>query len=219
MPVTVPGRDDGVQFWVYAVRLDPSKVTFRVFHDSEGHSIQEWHGITGADIVVNGGFFFGDHQPQGRLVIDGEMIGTPLDPSARIGVPGLFAVIDDEVSITSLGRSGVPPRNMEFDQAVEAYPMLLMPGREAVYPPRQGERARRTVIGIDDTGSVVIVLVDGPIFSLLELSRWLAESNLNLETALNLDGGRSSGMVVDVNGIRTDIPAYVPLPIVIGIYR
>jgi len=214
----IPGRDDGAVFWVYAVRLDPDVVTFRVFHDVEAHSIEEWHAITGADVTVNGGFFFGTHQPQGRLVIDGEMIGTQLDPEQRIGVPGLFAVLDGKVSITSLGRSRYTPRGLRFDQAVEAYPMLLLPGRQPAYPPVDGDRARRTVIGIDADGNVILLLIDGPIFSLVELANWLAESNLNLDVALNLDGGRSSAMMVTAGGTRTVIPSYVPLPIVIGVY-
>lgn len=218
LPVTIPGRDDGAVFWVYALRLDPDRVDFRVFHDTKARSIEAWHAVTGADVTVNGGFFFSSYAPQGRLVIDGEMIGTALDPSARIGVPGLFGVLDGDVTITSLGRSEYTPRGMRFDQAVEAYPMLLLPGRQPAYPPRDGDRARRTVIGLDEEGHVILLLVDGPIFSLVELADWLAESNLNLQTALNLDGGRSSALAVTAGGTRTVIPAYVDLPIVIAVY-
>ena len=218
LPVPIPGRDDGAIFWVYALRLDPDRVEFRVFHDTEARSIDAWHAITGADVTVNGGFFFSNYAPQGRLVIDGEMIGTALDPSARIGVPGLFGVLDGKVTITSLGRSEYTPRGMRFDQAVEAYPMLLLPGRQPAYPPRDGDRARRTVIGLDEEGHVILLLVDGPIFSLVELADWLAESNLNLQTALNLDGGRSSALAVTAGGTQTIIPAYVDLPIVIAAY-
>lgn len=212
---------DGVTFYAYALRLDPERVAFRVLYDGEARTVEEWRSLTGANIVVNGGFFSGDNRPIGRLVIDGELIGSPLDPEARIGVPGLFTVLDGEPEIYALGRSHYSPRGLRFDQAIEAYPLLLLPGRQPTYPSHPGvpgTRARRTVIGMDGEGRVVIVLIDGPILSLTELSRWLAGSNLNLDVALNLDGGRSSGMVVDVGDEHTVIPSYVPLPIVLAVY-
>jgi hypothetical protein len=49
------------------------------------------------------------------------------------------------------------------------------------------------------------------------LSVFLANSDLNLDTALNLDGGPSSGLVVQAPG--ETIPAYGPLPVVILVYK
>ncbi len=217
LPVPVPERD--TLAYAYALRLDPNRVAFRVYYEGDQpHSIAEWQTITGAPVVVNGGFFSGDHRPVGRLVIDGELYGAPISTEERIGTPGLFAVLDDRVEIYALGRSSYSPRGMRFDQAVESYPMLLLPGRQPTYPDDVGRRARRTVIGIDDQGYVVIVLFDSSVFSLAELSRWLAASNLNLDTALNLDGGRSSGLGVALPYEQKLIEAYVPLPIVIGVF-
>jgi uncharacterized protein YigE (DUF2233 family) len=213
----IPDRDDGATFTAYAVRVDPARASFRVMWDGLARSVADWQALTGAEVVVNGGFFNGDNRPVGRLVLDGEMVGWPLDPEARIGVPGLFAVLDGQPEIYALGRSTYTPRGMRFDWAVEAYPMLLLPGRQPAYPPRQGDAARRTVIGMDGEGRVIILIVDGAIFSLADLSRWLAASNLNLDVALNLDGGRSSGMAVKAGDRSILIPAYVPLPIVIAV--
>jgi hypothetical protein len=70
---------------------------------------------------------------------------------------------------------------------------------------------------MDDQQRVIIIVSDLSTFTLHELSGWLAESDLNLDTALNLDGGRSTGIAVGLPGGRT-IPAYVSLPIVLGIY-
>jgi hypothetical protein len=97
--------------------------------------------------------------------------------------------------------------------------MLLLPGRQPTYPVDTGETARRTVIALDQQGYVVILLIDLPIFTLHGLSLWLAESDLGLDSALNLDGGRSSGLAAAIpGGESTLLPAYVPLPIVIGVY-
>lgn len=220
VPIPLP-EVDGAAFNAYVVRIDPARTTFRVFWDGQARTIGDWRGFTGADIVVNGGFFTSDYRPMGRLVMEGELVGTPFDPEERLGVPGLFAVLDGEPAIYSFGRSTFTPRGLRFDEAIEGYPMLLLPGRQPVYPfvpANPDRRARRTVIGLDGDGRVLIILIDGAVLSLYELSQWLAESNLNLDTALNLDGGRSSGMVVALGAERTVIPAYVELPIVLAVY-
>lgn len=212
-----PVPDTALSEPVYALRLNPALVSFSVLYDPEPRSIAEWLTQTGAAAVVNGGFFTGDHRPIGRLVIDGVLFGAPLDYTEKIGVPGLFAVLDNTAEIYALGRSSYTPRGMRFDQAVEAYPVLVLPGRQPAYPQNVGHRARRTVIGIDDRGYVVIALIDSPIYTLYELAQWLAASNLNLDIALNLDGGRSSALAVGIPGEEKVYEAVVPLPIVIAI--
>lgn len=220
VPIPIPEMDN-VMFYAYVVRIDPELATFRVFHDGLARDIEDWQSLTRGQVVVNGGFFSGDNYPVGRLVMDGGLIGRALDPEQRIGVPGLFTVLDGEVAIYALGRSTYTPRGLRFDQAIEAYPLLLLPGRQPAYPASPddpGTRARRTVVGLDEEGHVIIMVIDGPVLSLYELSHWLAESNLNLDIALNFDGGRSSALAVQAGGERTVIPAYVPLPIVLAVY-
>jgi len=135
-----------------------------------------------------------------------------------IGVPGLFAIRDRQAELFALGHSSYSPRGMRFDQAVESYPMLILPGSQPTFPKDTGNYARRTVIGIDQEGAIVILISDVSLFTLYGLAEWLSNSNLNLEAALNLDGGRSTGMIVQLPEESTVIPSYVLLPIVIGIY-
>jgi len=207
-------------FYVYALRIDPAKVTFRVeYEQGQAKTIEEWQAATGAQIVLNGGFFSGNYTPVGRIVSNGILYGFPLNYGEKtIGVSGLFTVLDGDPALYALGRGSYSPRGMRFDEAIESYPILLLPGRQPTYPTETGERARRTVIGLDDQDRVIILVCDVAIFSLHELSGWLTQSDLNMDTALNLDGGRSTGLVaVSANGY-TAIPAYVPLPIVLAIY-
>ncbi len=212
--------DPAVTYYIYALRLDPAQLTFRVQYDREmPRNIDSWLTDTGAEVVVNGGFFSGDYRPVGRLVSDGQMAGFPLNYGDRtIGVAGLFTVLDGRVQLYSLGRGSFSPRAMRFDEAIESYPMLLLPGRQPAYPIETGERARRTVIGVDSEQHVIILVVDLPIFSLHELANWLAASDLRLDAALNLDGGRSSGLGVALGDESVIIPAYVSLPAVLAIY-
>lgn len=218
IPVNAPDSEE--PFYIYALRLDPTRVVFQVHYDREqARSIEEWQAATGAAIVLNGGFFSGNNTPVGRIVVDGWLYGYPLDyGDDSVGVPGLFAVLDNKVSIYGLGRSSFSPRGLRFDYAVESYPLLLLPGGQPTFPVDTGKLARRTVIGVDEWGYVIILLSDTPSLSLHELADWLAGSDLYLDSALNLDGGRSSGLMVSLRGETRYFPAYVPLPIVIGVY-
>lgn len=218
IPVILPDTDRLA--YVYALRFDPTHVTFRVhYDDNQAHSVEEWQAITDAWIVVNGGFFSGTYSPVGRIVVDGLLYGYPLDyGDDSIGVPGLFAVLDGVPALYALGHSSYSPRGLRFDQAIECYPLLLLPGQQPTFPIDTSHLARRTVIALDDQGHVIILLIDLPIFSLYELSNWLANSDLGLDSALNLDGGRSSGLIVSLADEAKLIPSVVPLPIVLAIY-
>jgi uncharacterized protein YigE (DUF2233 family) len=212
--------DNDAIFYLYALRIEPSRVTFKMhYEEGQAQTIEEWQSTLGTGIILNGGFFSGGYTPVGRIVKDGVMYGFPLNyGEGTIGVAGLFTVLDGEVALYSIGRSSYSPRGMRFDEAVESYPVLLLPGRQPTYPTETGERARRTVIGLDDRGRVIVLVSDLPVFSLHELSGWLAQSDLNLDSALNLDGGRSTGIAVSLAGGSTLIPSYVPVPIVISIH-
>lgn len=217
IPITDQGQ---VTYYAYALRLDPARVTFTVHYDRETPgTVEEWLQRTGAAAVINGSFFSGMNTPVGRLIIDGELFGYALQyEEDSIGIPGLFAVIDNRPGIYALGHSAYNPRGLQFDHAMECYPMLLLPGGQPAYPTETGKEARRTVIGIDQENQVIVLLVDAPIFSLYELANWLAASGLQLDLALNLDGGRSSGLAARFGDETRVYPAYVSLPIVLGIY-
>ncbi len=220
VPVVIPNLD--ALDHVYALRFDPSRVGFQVLHEpGEAYSIDEWREKSGAPIVVNGSFFSGANHPVGRIVIDGQLYGSPLDYGYdSIGMPGVFTVLDDVPEIYALGRmaSSYSPQGFRFDQAMECYPMLLLPGSQPAYPTETGKTARRTVIAIDNDGNVVVLLIDSPIFTLHQLSEWLAKSGLNLDIALNLDGGRSSGLSISLGEEERRFSSVVPLPIALGIY-
>lgn len=220
VPVVIPNMD--ALAYVYALRFDPSRVVFQVHYEpGEARLIEEWQEETGAPIVVNSGFFASSNRPVGRIVIDGELYGSPLNYDYdSIGTPGVFAILDNVPEIYVLGRdaSTYSPQGFRFDLAIECYPVLLLPGNQPAYPTETGKTARRTVIAIDHNGKVVLLLIDSPIFTLHQLSKWLAGSGLNLDIALNLDGGRSSGLVVSLGDEEKFVPSVVPLPIVLGIY-
>lgn len=217
LPVPTPGTSEPSYF--YALRIDPSRVTFKVIYDQKlPHTVDEWSGITKAAIVFNAGFFTGGNTPNGRIITDGTLYGSTLNyGNDSIGVRGLFAVTGQRVDIYALGRADYNPQGLRFDQAVEAYPLLVLPGGQPAFPEDTHNRARRTVIGLDQDNQVIVVISDIPLYSLYELAQWTASSNLGLDSALNLDGGRSTGIEVSLPNEQKLINSYVPVPIVITI--
>jgi uncharacterized protein YigE (DUF2233 family) len=149
---------------------------------------------------------------------DGILYGGPLNyPPDSIGVTGMFTVLDGQAELFSVGRGQFTPQNMRFDQALECYPMLLLPGGQPGFPVETNNAARRTVIGMDVDGNVIILVINSGEFTLYELARWLPQTDLNLDMALNLDGGRSTGISVNLGPEQRTINSAVELPIVLEV--
>ena len=129
----------------------------------------------------------------------------------------MFGVTDGQFWLRALAQ--VPYSSSEpVGQAVQGWPVLVYPGGSPADIADNGSRSRRTAIGIDAEGRVILVVVDKPMFTLIELADWLASSDLGLVSALNLDGGGSTGLVVDAGEEYTVIDSLGPLPAVIAAY-
>ena len=218
VPVPIDGTD---QFaYIYALRINPEAVTITVAYREQGpQSIEDWQHETGAPIVMNAGFFSGSGRPVGRLIVDGRLYGGALRyEEDSVSVPGLFTVLDGRPEIFALGRSTYNPRALRFDYAVECYPVLLLPGGQPTFPVETEKAARRSIVALDTDGNLVLVFSNLSLFTLHEAANWLAISGLNLDTALNFDGGRSSGLAVRTGAEEQVYPSVVQVPSVLVIY-
>lgn len=218
--VTIALDDGDASTTMYALKLDPRQVLFQVHYEQGvARSINDWRLETQADVVVNGGFFTSEYSAVGRLIEDGILYGFALDYGERsAGVPGMFTVLDDGlVNLYSVGRNQYRPRDLDIWQAIESYPMLVLPGGQPQFRTETYKYARRTAIGIDNEGDVIIMVVDQPVFTLYTFGRWLAASDLNLDMALNLDGGRSSGISVVTGPESITIPSFVDVVSVLSV--
>lgn len=195
------------------LRIDPAAVTFRV-HYSPGaaRSLVEWRDmLPGARVIVNANFFDETDRVLGLLVSDGQVFGRSF-----AGFGGMFAVSTTGVRVQSLVAE--PYQGQMLLHAVQAFPMLINAG--GVLAP-QGDgfdsASRRTWIGQDGEGRVVIGVIPYAV-SLADLQYWLLGSDLSLDNAFALDGGRSSGLVVSTPNYSEAYPAFDRLPAVIAVY-
>jgi hypothetical protein len=196
------------------VRLDPTYVTFRV-HYSPGdpHWLHEWCDLfPKAVLIVNGGFFDESDQALGLLVSEGQSFGQSFS-----GFGGMFQVSGSDVRVRSLISD--PYQGETLLQAVQAFPLLIETGGVLA---AQGEgfdkRSQRTAVGQDRAGRIVFVIVPYSRLSLAELQQGLLTSDLDLNIALALDGGRSTGMILRTPSGDEFYPSLDRIPAVIAVY-
>ena len=206
--------DDSPIHYLFLVRLDPAYYRFDIAY-SPGSSqlLSQWLQQTGADLVVNGGFFTDQYQATGLIIVGGQPSGVSYD------FGGMVTIRDGQPSLRWLSAEPYQPTEL-IDAALQSFPVLILPnGQAGVTPSADGadERARRTVIAIDREGRVIFLVVDSISFTLPELANFLLQSDLNLQTALNLDGGTSSGLLLKEP--RQGVVAYTTLPIVFTVFR
>ncbi len=203
---------------VVLVRLDPARFRFRVLYTpGAGQRIAQWAaGQPTAVLVVNGGYFTPEYRATGLLVSDGQATGVSYGDFA-----GMFAVLPDgRAEVRWLGAQPYDP-DEALVEAVQCFPMLVRPGGELGFPAGGDDAtpARRTVVAQDRQGRILFIVTDQGFFSLHELARWLLESDLEVDIALNLDGGVSSGLVLAARPAPVQVDSLVAVPAVIAVER
>jgi uncharacterized protein YigE (DUF2233 family) len=162
-------------------------------------------------LVVNAGYFTPQMQAAGLIVSDGRVFGSSYGDFA-----GMLAVTS-QGQVTLRWLKTWPYRPDEaLVQAVQSFPVLVKPGRVMGFPADadQGQRARRTVVAQDTAGRLILLVSPNPRFSLHELATWLTTSDLELDIALNLDGGTSTGLWIRDHDAQIDSWVAVPAVIV-----
>ncbi len=195
-------------------RLDPAQVVFHVHYTPRrAEAVSIWaRQLQGAGpapaLVFNGGFFTEDYLNTAFTVADSQVSGQ----SYR-GYGGMFTVQNGVPRVRSLT---VEPwqREERFEQALQGTPVLVRPGRTPYTTPGGG-RARRTVIGQDSAGSIVVIIAPQYWLTLPELAQVLLAPELDLEIAVNLDGGSSTGYWA---GRGDALDSDKPVPSVVAVY-
>jgi exopolysaccharide biosynthesis protein len=192
------------------VRLDPSTVYFRVHYDpSQPLKVSAWAEHLQSLLVINGGYFTPEHEATGLLISDRQTWGAVYGDFA-----GLFAVTaDGQVNVRWLHDQPYDPAE-PLTQGVMSFPVLVKPGGVMGFPADadDGMSARRTVVTQDFEGRILFIAAPRGHLSLHEMAVFLAESDLGIDVALNLDGGPSTGLwlATEANLVGIDSRAAVP---------
>jgi hypothetical protein len=218
--MTFQPRVDASSAEAVLVRIDPTRYTFRIAYAPDNPStVSEWQKQTGALAVINASFFQPDYQTAGLLATDGEVFGLSFDQidAEYYGFAGMFSVTGGLPALRKLGTVPYQPGE-PLEQAVQGLPMLLETGGVPVSFDLPDRVARRTVIAIDRSGGVLLISLPWSMVSLYELRDWLAGADeLQLDAALNLDGGPSTGLVLQAGAWSLAFDSFSKVPSVLVI--
>ena len=195
-------------------RLDQNYFRLDVAYDTTPKSLETWQRDTNALMVVNGGFYSIDNEryfPDGLTIVDGQASGRSFNSGGMLVIDGFRAklrwLLEEPYS-----------SNEPLQAGLQSFPILVQPGGGLGFSAERDSNvsARRTVIGQDKAGRILFMVAPLGYFTLHQLSAYLTESNLNLDIALNLDGGGSTGILV--TSPYEIISPTRPLPFVILVY-
>jgi exopolysaccharide biosynthesis protein len=203
--------ESGAYKTLYLLRIDPAHYRFEIgYRPEDPQSLARWSTDSGALIVANGGFFNDEGEATGLIIADGNVSGTSFEEFG-----GMLSIVDGRPELRWLTQEPYLPSE-ELTAALQSFPMLVEPGGKLGVKENDGERARRTVIAQDSESRILLIVAPSATFTLSEISRYLVDSDLNIDRAINLDGGASTGLLL--TDPAEGIPAFVELPSVILIY-
>ena len=194
------------------LRIDPTHYTFRAhYRPGAPLTLTEWRDLLpDAVAIVNANFFDVNDRVVGLLVSDGVAYGESYTQRG-----GTFAVqADGTVRIWSNALE--PYRGQPLQQAVQAFPMLMVNGEQYNRNRQQTARSRRTVIAQDDMGRVLLMTAGGFGIGLYDLAAYLPTTDIGLVDAFALDGGGSTMMYIGPADYT--LGSLDPVPSVLAVY-
>lgn len=199
--MTIPPRWEtvgpSVERWedttVILYRMPIPTVSLRFVHSSSvPKSVREWSDdIAGELAIINGVYFNEDYAPTGLLISEGQTVsGRRFDPK-RSGLLVLAPHFDirDRLDLTGVV------------EAAQSYPYLIK-NRKSAVSTDSSLMARRSFIGSDEQDRLYLGVAAARPISLFELGRHLAGLDVNWRSVLNLDGGPSTGLSVNIKEHR-----------------
>jgi uncharacterized protein YigE (DUF2233 family) len=178
------------------VRIDTAQYQFRVhYQPDQPLNVRQWREVLpGAIAFVNGNFYDAEYRALGLIAVDGVVYGTSF-----AGYGGMFQIQDGQARVRS---NFLEPYNGEtLEQAVQGFPMLVLNGTQGYTDTRRDEVSRRTVVGQDTSGRILLMVTPLVGIGLVELSAYLPTTDMELVNAVNLDGGGSTMLYLNVPGI------------------
>jgi hypothetical protein len=200
---------------VHVWRLDQNRFRLDVAFSATPKSLEAWQKETQAELVVNAGYFSltnEKYSADGLTIIDGKASGRSF-----AGYGGMLAIHGPRAELRWLVEKPYDPGE-RLTAALQSFPILVQPGGKLGFGPEREDHAsaRRTVVAQDKQGRILFIVAPQGYFTLHQLSTWLTGSSLDINIAINLDGGGSTGLLLATP--QEIIPSKVLLPFVILVY-
>lgn len=186
---------------LYLVRIDPAHYDFSVHVDAQKpNTISDWEeALPDAALIVNGSFFGPGNTPDTPLISNGVAQG----PATYDAQAGAFVAGPGGVSVVDLtGGQGWQAAFAGSTQAMVAYPLLIGEDGKSHVTRKSRWLSNRTFVGEDNQGRIIIGSSKEAFFSLERQAEFLIAAQLDLKTALNLDGGPVACQSVRVGDVH-----------------
>lgn len=200
---TVSNFGNSVQ--IVALRTLPSQV-----HIMRGSTLEaaQWQNDTKARAVINGGYFDEAGKSLGLRVCDGKKFGR-----LHRANWGVFFIKDGKARVLHTRDFLKKHKSLNgISQAVQCGPRLVVNGRMTDLKP---QTARRTAIGIQRDGRVIVAVSDGVLTFDEWANLWARRDGLNCPNALNLDGGGSTQIALKTKKKSLEVIGSWPVPDVV----
>ena len=201
-------REDEPVDTLAIVKADPASNSFRVLHH-QPQSITAWQKELGAPVIFNASYYSRDARPCGLVLSNGQPIGPRRNSQMRgmfVAEPKGLSPDLPRATILDLTITPINVKTFPWTQGVQSFPLLLdYKGRIRV---RNSEKiAQRTVIATDRHGNILILNTSLASFTLYDLALFLKSSSLEIDSALNLDGGSEAQLYIKTKDFEKFSPA------------
>lgn len=204
------------------VRIDPTQLEVQLLYDpSNPRTVAGWNDFSGAVLTINAGFFEPDYTSSGLLIVSGREYGRSYAEREETGYrrSGVLTIDQQGASIHLVSTYSYPA-TQDIQFALEGFPLLIDNGAAVDFalPER---RASRTVVALDTRGRLLLILVYDQPVTLEELQSGLLEisGELGITSALNLDGGPSSGVAITAGEFKLEKNSLSEVPIVLAVFQ
>lgn len=183
-------KQDSASELLSIVRFDPANTKFKIAVDqADPKTLANWQTQEGAMIAINGSYFDENYKLTTRTVVDKKSFGPLLS-----GKTAIMRSVDG-ISWTMAAIEAVPDSTPLY--SIQSYPLLMENG-EVIFSGGSDNVAQRTVVAIDSAGMMYWIAAEYGVLSLMDLANVLdTELDISIENALNLDGGPSTGMIIE----------------------
>jgi uncharacterized protein YigE (DUF2233 family) len=192
-------------------RFDVQDVSLSVaYQPKQPLLLSQWMQQEHATAMINGGYFDSDDNATALVVSNGQTFGQSYnDFGGMLAVDG-----QGNISLRSLNQQPYSSTDGQLRQATQSSPMLVLDGKATTFS-ADDSSARRSVVALDKQGNLLFIVSPNEAFTLNEMAQLLATSDLSIETALNLDGGSSTGLYVNSGSQHVAIDSLNEIPLVI----
>lgn len=198
--------------------INPHQFTFTLHQDIDNpKTIHDWaEEVNTANLLINGSYFNSSNEPTGGYIINNKQFGT-LTLEGENGYTGALQINNEIPVISYLPQTNLDKNNLP-ENLIQTFPTIVLPGGKPGIKTNTHKKARRTIIAENKNGSILIILTERPSMSLYEVMEFLQGSDLEIDIAINLDGGPSTGFVLNSDEYNLDQASFA-IPNIISIIK